>query len=231
MSLKEILIHLDTSIKHEAAVFPEETDDSITFTAGDANDSFTKDVTDGGDVHDGGNASASLKVSTVDFISLGAIVGMTLDNDTNGQSTTITAVAANELTGILSGGESWDNGDNWSFNNVAGWQEIIDDAGNKLSDFFTANGHITEIVVDQMDTSDKYYIIEIGCGMGGAGATAPVTRTRARFITPTPNVNLQTPVHHAVKSTHFCADDVVYYRLKCETGGATVIGSTRQYLD
>ncbi len=231
MSLKEILIHLNTRIEHETQVFPEDTDDSLTFTAGDANNSFTKDVTDGGDVHDGGDGNPSLIVSTVNFISLGAIVGMTLDNDTNAESTTITAVAIHELTGILSGSESWDDGDNWSFSNVTGWQEILDSAGNKLSDFFTAIGHIEAIDIDQIDTQDVYYVLEIGCGMGGGGETEPEARTRVRFISNTQNVNLQAPKHYEVAGKHFCATDVVYYRMKCETGGATMIGSTSQYID
>lgn len=57
---------------------------------------------------------AVLTDSTGDFINKGIEVGDTVSNDTKGETATITAVTATIITGILSSGADWDNGNTYS---------------------------------------------------------------------------------------------------------------------
>lgn len=221
--------HIFTADIHDSNTFPEDTPDALIFTAGDANDSWAK--AQSGVASEAGSAT-SLTDGLTDFIAIGARVGQTISNTTDGSSATITVVEEHTITcEELTGGadDTWENADEWSIAVVNGWVEVLDSGDNKLTASFPSKGHITAIDVDQVNVADKAYILEIGIGL----ITEDVTVRRAilRFISAVAGVNFQTPKHYSIRSSSLNGTKKIYYRMKCETGGSTMNGSMRFYLD
>ena len=104
-----------------------------------------------------------------------------------------------------------------STDNVFGdWAEIADSpSGNKLTNAFaTANGHITGILVEDLNTVDKRYSFEIAYG-----ETTKTVLLRHRFVA---GVTKKLPPLQFVRirSVIIPAGEKVYYRMMCETGSA-----------
>lgn len=101
--------------------------------------------------------------------------------------------------------------------NVFGdWAEIADSpSGNKLtSAFATEEGHITGVLVEDLDTDDKRYLFEIAYG-----ETTKTVILRHRFVS---GVDKKLPPLQFVRirSVIIPVGEKVYYRMKCETGSA-----------
>ena len=81
---------------------------------------FENDTNVATGAHTGGANAAVLTDSAGNFLNKGIAPGDLINNDTDGSSTTITAVTATTVTGILAGGtdDDWDNGDLYSIDKV-----------------------------------------------------------------------------------------------------------------
>jgi len=102
------------------------------------------------------------------------------------------------------------------------WAEVVDNnAVTFSSKFVTKLGHITSILVEQANVSDKVYLLEIACGV----ARTIIGRLRfyvgTKFIGAVLKTDLRPP--------QIPIGCTVYYRMKCETGGATAVVSFRYH--
>ena len=109
-------------------------------------------------------------------------------------------------------------------NTFGSWVEIdVDGNGDTFSSkLATENGHISGILVEDLDTVDKRYLLEIAYG---ADKTVVL---RHRFLSG------ETKKLAAINYMRIRADDIpagetVYYRMKCETAGATCEISLRYH--
>ncbi len=78
------------------------------------------DIATGADT--GAGNLAVLTDSAGDFVNKGIEVGDTVSNDTKGETAIITAVTATVITGVLSGGADWDNGNLYSIDKTLSHQ-------------------------------------------------------------------------------------------------------------
>jgi len=102
------------------------------------------------------------------------------------------------------------------------WTSIVDSpAGNTLNGaFVTAHGHIADITIETNSNNNQVYMLEISYG-------ASRTRVAAiRFYGG--SVPKQS---ERIRSIIIPAGESIYYRMKCETGGATAEGHIRYYLE
>lgn len=213
---------------HDTDVFPVKTEDSLMFTAGDAVNSWAK--TEVGAASEAGTGTL-LTDSIIDFIAIGARVGQTISNTTDGSSATITAVTTNTITSeALTGGvdNTWENADAWSIAVTNGWKELLDSDDNKLTTAFSSKGHVTSIDIDKVEVANKTYILEIGVGDETVDATTRVAILR--FISNVAATNFQTPKHYRIRADCIQSTDKIYYRMKCETASQDMYGSMRYYL-
>jgi len=94
------------------------------------------------------------------------------------------------------------------------WAEIVDNNAVTLSSKFATNsGHISTIQVEDASVKDKVFVLEISYGASN------VIVMRGRFVAAT--VQLDTVQQGRRRSLKIPAGETVYYRIKCETGGAT----------
>ena len=107
-------------------------------------------------------------------------------------------------------------------NTFGAWAEIVDNNPVTLSSkFATDDGHISSVKLIDADTNDKVYIIEIAYG------AAKTMITPYDFLSGT--VLLPAVQQVRVRAESIPAGEVVYYRMKCETGGATCRVSFRYH--
>lgn len=97
-------------------------------------------------------------------------------------------------------------------NTFGAWAEVVDNNAVALASKFTSSGHITGLLVEYTDTDDNVYVVEIAYG----DAKVPIVTIRFRsgtkfigLVQPSCFVSIDIPVGEAL-----------YYRMKCETGGA-----------
>lgn len=133
-------------IQHESPVFPEDTDEVVTFTAGGTNDTF------------------------------------------------------------------------------GAWAEIaVDGNGTTFSSkIATENGHISGILIEDLDTRDKRYLVEIAYG------DDKTVVLRHRFISGETK-KLAAIQFARIRAEYIPAGETAYYRMKCETASATCEVSLRYH--
>jgi len=109
-------------------------------------------------------------------------------------------------------------------NNTFGdWAELADNNSVTLSSKFTAkSGYIVSILLEEADTKDVRYLLEI------AYCATKTVVARSRFM----KVNTKLNVSHQmrIRSLKIPKGEIVYYRLKCETASATAEIQVRYYI-
>ena len=104
------------------------------------------------------------------------------------------------------------------------WAEIVDNNAVTLSSKFAANGgHITGILTESASVTDKIYIFEISYG------ASKIIIATGRLLSGT--VLLTAKQQQRMSSVPVPAGETVYYRIKCETGAASVTVSLRYHMD
>jgi len=108
--------------------------------------------------------------------------------------------------------------------NVFGaWAEIVDNNGVTFSSKFVAmNGHIDSILVENTSAKDEVYVFEIAYGV-----STKVIIDRGRIKSA--SVLVGTTQNSGKKSVLITEGQTIFYRMKCETGGATWTGSFRYH--
>lgn len=103
------------------------------------------------------------------------------------------------------------------------WTEIVDNNAVTFSSKVAAcESHISGVLVEDVDTTGKTYMYEIGYG------DAHTVVTRARFAAS--DANKGNPIQESrVRSDHIPVGETVYYRMKCETADATAQVSIRYH--
>jgi len=102
--------------------------------------------------------------------------------------------------------------------NVFGdWVEIADSpSGNKLTDAFASvDGHLTGVLVEDLDTDDKRYLFEVAYG-----ETTKTVILRHRFVSAAVVKKLPPLQFIRIRSVIIPAGEKVYYHMMCETGSA-----------
>jgi len=103
------------------------------------------------------------------------------------------------------------------------WVEVVDNnAVTFSSKLITSCGHISNISVEDASVKDKIYILEIAYG------DSKIVVVRDRVLSA--SIQLSTVQHGRRVSKSIPAGKTIYYRLKCETGGATLQISLRYHL-
>lgn len=109
-------------------------------------------------------------------------------------------------------------------NAFCSWTEVVDNNSVTLSSKFTDTaGHISSMMIEDCNTKDKAYLIELSYG------DDKTIVTRQRFIA---GVTAKLPAIQQirVRSAIITAGETVYYRMKCETKDATATLSCRYHL-
>lgn len=107
-------------------------------------------------------------------------------------------------------------------NTFGNWLEIVDNTPVTLSSKFTTKGgHISSIKLVDADTNDKVYIIELAYGAAKTVITPYDFVSGTVLLPPTQQVR--------VRAEKIPAGETIYYRMKCETGGATCRVSFRYH--
>lgn len=109
-------------------------------------------------------------------------------------------------------------------NTFGSWAEIdVDGDGDTFSSKVASVGqHISGILIEDLDTSDKRYLMEIAYG------DAKTLVLRHRFISGEVK-KLEAVSFMRIRSAQIPAGETVYYRMKCETAGATCEISLRYH--
>ncbi len=111
-----------------------------------------------------------------------------------------------------------------SNNTFSAWVEIVDNNAVTLSSkFATAGGHITGILAESTSDKDKIYILEVSYG------ASKIIVATARLLAG--NVKLSAKEQQRMSSVPIPAGETVYYRIKCETGGASLTAGIRYHHD
>ena len=109
-----------------------------------------------------------------------------------------------------------------SANTFSAWAEIVDNNAVKLSSKFnTEDMHIDDVVITSNNTVDKRWILEMSWG----GAKTPAGRMA--FGSGTKKVHPEQAVH--LVAGKLPLNELIYYRLKCETPSATCTVSLTYY--
>lgn len=102
------------------------------------------------------------------------------------------------------------------------WAEIVDNnAVTFSSKFALKHGHVSSFKAESASATDKVYIIEIAHG------SSKIIVARGRLISGT--VLLDTIQQIRIRAPEIPAGETVYYRMKCETGAATITASMRYH--
>jgi len=109
-------------------------------------------------------------------------------------------------------------------NTFGSWAEIaVDVTGETFSSkVATENGHISGLLVEDLDTKDKRYLLEIAYGDDKTSVL------RHRFLSGEAK-KLAAVQYMRVRAEDIPAGETVYYRMKCETAGATCEISLRYH--
>lgn len=101
-------------------------------------------------------------------------------------------------------------------NTFGAWAEIMDDANNKLSDAFaTSSGHITGILLEDLNIKDKRYLFELAYG------DSKTVILRHRFLSGDTVKKLASILYMRIRSVIIPAGELLYYQMMCETAGKT----------
>ena len=108
-------------------------------------------------------------------------------------------------------------------NTFGAWAEIVDNHSATFSSKFAADaGHVSSILVEDASVTDKVYVFEISYG------AAKTIIIRGRVLSA--GVLLDTVQQGRRRSLTIPAGETVYYRMKCETAGATARVALRYHL-
>lgn len=100
-------------------------------------------------------------------------------------------------------------------NTHGAWAEIVDDAANKLSDAFAiSHGHITGLLLEDLSIKDKRFLFELAYG------DDKTIILRHRFLMGDVK-KLAAIIFMRIRSVIIPAGELLYYRMMCETAGAT----------
>jgi len=109
-------------------------------------------------------------------------------------------------------------------NTFGAWAEIVDNnAVTFSSKLTTCDGHISAFLIENTSVKDKIYIFEIAYG------AAKTVVVRGRVLSAT--VLLSTVQQGRRRALSVLAGETVYYRMKCETAGATGQVAIRYHCD
>ena len=102
------------------------------------------------------------------------------------------------------------------------WAEIVDNNAVTFSSKLALNcGHISAAMAESASATDKVYIYEISYG------TAKTVVVTGRIMSGSVRIgNTQQP---RIRGLGIPAGETVYYRIKCETGGADITASLRYH--
>lgn len=98
-------------------------------------------------------------------------------------------------------------------NTWSSWAEVVDSSANKFSDLITRAAHITAFMLEKCETKEKVFMFEIAYG------DAKTLVAHYRFIAGQ-TVKLPPIQQIRIRSDHFPADELIYYRMKCEDAGS-----------
>jgi len=104
------------------------------------------------------------------------------------------------------------------------WAEVADNLGAKLSDLTTSPLHVSSVKIRSESVADKLYQIELGYGESAEAVTVWDIHefgSGTKKIEGDEQVRFRPPI--------IPAGSKVYYRMKCETGGATCIITVRYH--
>ncbi|MBA7651233.1 hypothetical protein ES703_59050 [subsurface metagenome] len=109
-------------------------------------------------------------------------------------------------------------------NDFSAWAEIaVDVTGVTFSSKVASeDGHISAILIEDMSVKDKHYLLEIAYGDGKTNVL------RHRFIAWDIK-KLDAVNYMKIRAAAIPSGEKVYYRLKCETAGATCEISLRYH--
>ncbi|GAH24851.1 unnamed protein product [marine sediment metagenome] len=97
-------------------------------------------------------------------------------------------------------------------NTWSAWTEITDGAVTFTSKLSTNDGHISAMVIEEVDTVDKRYMIEVSTGPNYS------IISRHRFTSGAAPI-LPALQFIRVRSKLIHAGETIYYRMKCEQAG------------
>lgn len=107
-------------------------------------------------------------------------------------------------------------------NTFGAWAEIVDNNAVTFSSKVASDiGHISLVSVEQTSVADKVYILEIAYG------ATKVIITRHRVLVGAGRLS---SAQTRVRALKIPAGETVYYRMKCETAGATAQVALRYHL-
>ncbi|GAH95490.1 unnamed protein product [marine sediment metagenome] len=104
------------------------------------------------------------------------------------------------------------------------WAEIADNLGAKLSDLTTADLHISGLKIRSESADEKLYQIQLGYGESAEAVTVIDPHelgSGTKHVEGDEQVRFRPPL--------IPTGSKVYYRMKCETGGATCIITLRYH--
>lgn len=102
------------------------------------------------------------------------------------------------------------------------WTEIVDNnAVTFSSKLALKGGHVSSIMAESSSVDDKVYIYEIGYG------AAKTVVARGRLMSG--SVRISVTQQERIRALEIPAGETVYYRIKCETGGADITASIRYH--
>lgn len=99
-------------------------------------------------------------------------------------------------------------------NTFSDWAEIVDNNAVTLSSKILNNdGHISSTPIESANTSDKVYVIKVAYGAAKIGViTHRFVSGETVFLPPVQQIRFRPDI--------IPKGETVYYRMKCETGGA-----------
>ena len=111
-------------------------------------------------------------------------------------------------------------------NTFGDWVELdLDGDGDTLSSKFAeAIGHLSAVYVTDLNTQDVAYILEIAYGDDKTNIA------RQMFMSGDLKI-LEGVFYQRIRAPVIPAGETMYYRMKCETGGATCELSVRYHFD
>ena len=123
-------------------------------------------------------------------------------------------------------GETWVMTAGLTNNIFSDWIGVVDSEPVYLADKCTTGYHlhITAIALEDASDKDKIYNLELAYG-----ESIKTIITRARFMSGNTKAGATSPVK--IRAEHIPCGEPIFYRLQCETGGATLQCHIRFHLD
>ena len=107
-------------------------------------------------------------------------------------------------------------------NDFGAWVEIVDNNSVTLSSKFTSTGHISSVIAEATSDKDVIYIWEIAYG------EVKTIVVRGRMLSATNKIPHTS--QDRMRNLEIPNGETIYYRMKCETGGATLTVHLRYHI-